>query len=639
MRPTLYFLVAVFFIAGAQAQPQEVRGVWITNVDSQVMFSKPALADAMDYLADNGFNVVYPVVWNKGYTLYPSDTMEELFGIRLDPALGGRDVLAEIIVEAHRNGMEVIPWFEYGFATEHSGVGTPPQGASHIAQTFPDWLARDVNGDILKKNGFEWMNGLHPGPQDLMLRLIREVLENYDVDGIQGDDRLPAMPSEGGYSDFTRSLYAGEHDGADVPSNPRESGFLQWKADKLTTFGGRVYRMVKEIDDNLLVSFSPSIYPWSVHEYLQDWPTWLDSSYVDIVHPQAYRWDIGAYKSTMQAMIGSAPGVHNGYIDAEHLDKITPGLIIKAGSQFNDWGYVREAVSFNREYDIAGEVYFFYEGLREKNDFLADSLHHYFYQEDAVLPGRDGIRRPGGFVMHETDSRVIEEGEWSESSVSGFEGGMVRAEAVTGTTLTWDVPAPYDGTYEVYAYQPRFRSDATRGAYFVASADSDSVVTIVDQWSTAVQGWVHLGRFQRTAGESVTVRLRADLAADGAASYGDAVMLLLNRKLTPDLVIPTSTSSLPHALPSEGRVVIHPFSPHPTSDSTDLTFTLSDASTVSAHLYDALGRRILTLFDGETLPAGRHRFQADVSALATGVYVCSVRADGARAASSLVVLR
>jgi uncharacterized lipoprotein YddW (UPF0748 family) len=639
MRLLLLSILSLLLLGDVRAQPRELRGVWITNVDSQVMFSKVALADAMDYLADNGFNVVYPVVWNKGYTLYPSDTMEELFGIRLDPALGGRDALAEIIVEAHRVGMEVIPWFEYGFATEHSGVGTPPQGASHIAQGFPEWLAKDVNGNILKKNGFEWMNGLHPGAQDFMLSLIREVVENYDVDGIQGDDRLPAMPSEGGYSDFTRALYADEHNGAVVPSNPREAGFLQWKADKLTDFAGRIYQLVKEVDENLTVSFSPSIYPWSVHEYLQDWPAWLDAGYVDTVHPQAYRWDIGAYKSTMRAMIGTAPGVHNGYLKAEHIDKVTPGLIIKAGSQFNDWDYVREAVSFNREYGIDGEVYFFYEGLREKNEFLADSLGRSFYEGKVLMPGRDGVRRPGGVILNETDSGVTVDGEWAESPVSGFEGGMLRADAGAGSTLTWDVAAPYSGTYEVYAFQPRFRGDATRGAYFVASAGADSVVTIVDQWSTSVQGWVHLGQFERTAGESVTVRLRADEASDGRASYGDAVMLLLNRKLTPDLLIPTSTSSLPERWAPEGRVVIHPFYPHPTSDSTNLSFTLSDASSVSAHLYDALGRRVLTLVDGEILAAGRHRFHADVSALASGVYVCSVRADGTRASSSLVVLR
>ena len=31
---------------------------------------------------------------------------------------------------------------------------------------------------------------------------------------------------------------------------------------------------------------APSVWPWSRDNYLQDWPAWLDSNYVDIVHPQ-----------------------------------------------------------------------------------------------------------------------------------------------------------------------------------------------------------------------------------------------------------------------------------------------------------------------------------------------------------------
>lgn len=633
MRYCLLFLATFLLSSSLSAQPREVRGVWITNVDSQVMFSKAALAEAMDYLASRGFNVVYPVVWNKGYTLHPSETMEELFGIRQDPVMEGRDPLAEIIVEAHRNGMEVIAWFEYGFATEHTGTDTPPQGSSHIAQTFPEWLARDRSGDILKKNGFEWMNGLHPEVQDFMLSLVREVIENYDVDGIQGDDRLPAMPSDGGYSDFTRALYAAEHDGATVPANPRQTDFLQWKADKLTAFAGRLYRMVKEHDDDLTVSFSPSIYPWSLQEYLQDWPRWLDSSYVDIVHPQAYRWDISAYESTMQAMIGSQPGLYNGYVDAEHIDRITPGLIIKAGSQFNDWAYVEEALAFNRAYGIDGEVYFFYEGLREKNDFLADSLHSYFYGEPAIMPTREDVWRRHPAITHEGDATPI--GTWTEASASGFEGGMLRTDPASGASLTWTMAAPEQGTYDVYAYQPQHRRDATRRASFSATDGSSTSTAVFDQWSTSVQGWMPVGRFELETDQEISVTLAS--SEDGAV-YGDAVMLLPNRNPSSRLQVPTSAASPPE-VPAQGQLIRIEVFPHPARDTTNLSFTLAETSKVSVEIFDALGRRVLSLQNGAELPAGRHSVHADVSSLAAGVYLCSVRSAEASASTPIIVLK
>ena len=41
---------------------EEVRGVWVTNVASNVLHSKANIAQAMDYLGRNGINVVFPVV-------------------------------------------------------------------------------------------------------------------------------------------------------------------------------------------------------------------------------------------------------------------------------------------------------------------------------------------------------------------------------------------------------------------------------------------------------------------------------------------------------------------------------------------------------------------------------------------------
>jgi uncharacterized lipoprotein YddW (UPF0748 family) len=98
----------------------ETRGVWLTNTDSKVLTSRQRIAEAMDFLADTGFNVVFPVVWNKARTLYPSQVMRETFGVEIDPLYAGRDPLAELIEEARRHRLAVIPWFEYGFASSYN---------------------------------------------------------------------------------------------------------------------------------------------------------------------------------------------------------------------------------------------------------------------------------------------------------------------------------------------------------------------------------------------------------------------------------------------------------------------------------------------------------------------------------------
>ncbi|MGL6139967.1 MAG: family 10 glycosylhydrolase, partial [Planktothrix sp.] len=111
----------------------EIRGVWLTNTDSRVMFSRQTIAEAMEFLVETGFNVVFPVVWNKGVTLYRSQVMAQTFGIEIDFYSKGRDPLQEVIEEGHRVGLEVIPWFEFGFASSYQ------QNGGRILSQKPGW--------------------------------------------------------------------------------------------------------------------------------------------------------------------------------------------------------------------------------------------------------------------------------------------------------------------------------------------------------------------------------------------------------------------------------------------------------------------------------------------------------------------
>lgn len=352
---------------------EPIIGVWVTNIDSDILFSDASIAEGMKVLAESGFNTVYPVVWNDGYTLHPSDVMSRTFGeeFRQDTLFSeqNRDPVEIIVREARKNNLRVIPWFEFGFSSSYNQQG------GHILNAKPEWAGRHSDGSMLTKNGFEWMNAIHPDVQDFLISMILEVIVTYDIDGIQGDDRLPAMPSEGGYSEYTRQLYL-EETGREVPDDPKEEDFLNWKADKLSSFAEDLYTTVKQVNPELTVSFSPSIYPWSKEEYLQDWPAWIERGAVDELIPQAYRWEIGSYKNTIDEMVD-----HFENSTGHREVSLVPGIIIKSGDRYNGFSYVKEAVEHNRASGLNGEVYFFYEGLFENNDNLIDSLRIHFYNQ------------------------------------------------------------------------------------------------------------------------------------------------------------------------------------------------------------------------------------------------------------------
>ncbi|WP_218919349.1 glycoside hydrolase family 10 protein [Longibacter salinarum] len=353
----------------------ELRGVWLTNVDSNVLDSRANIREAMEYLEANNFNVVFPVVWNKAATMYPSTVMDTLLNRPIDPAYAGRDPLQEIIDEAKPRGIAVIPWFEFGFSSSYSQNGGP------IIDKYPSWAAKDVNGDLLVKNGFDWMNPYRPEVQNLLMSLIMEVVNNYDIDGIQGDDRLPANPVEGGYSEYTKELYRSEHNGQNPPTNEQNPDWKKWRADKLTAFGERVYNNVKGVDSDLIVSWSPSPYSFGYDEYLQDYPEWVDRGITDIAHPQLYRRDVPSYKSLLSQQLSIT--------DRSKLLGFYPGILLKVG------GYVAEpddmvaVVKENRANDVYGEVFFFYEGLRAYNGDVTQALvDRTVYRDPAPLPFR-----------------------------------------------------------------------------------------------------------------------------------------------------------------------------------------------------------------------------------------------------------
>ncbi len=349
----------------------ETRGVWLTNTDSKVLTSKQNIAEAMSFLAQTGFNVVFPVVWNSSYTLYPSRVMRDTFGSEIDPRFAGRDPLGELVVEAKRVGLAVIPWFEFGFASSYNQNGGP------LLAKKPQWAARDASGNLLKKNNFEWMNALDPEVQSFVRSLVLEVAKNYDITGIQGDDRMPALPSEGSYDSKTNERYFQQFN-QQPPQNFKEAQWLQWRADILTNFLTRLYQEVIAINPNLIISMAPSAYPWSIQEYLQDTQAWIDQGLVDLIHPQLYSRDFPGYKQMIDRLVTQQ-------FTPLQLRSLAPGVLLKVGSYRSSPELLLQTIQYNRDRGIQGEVFFFYEGLRENNDALAQVLRTGPYAQPAAF--------------------------------------------------------------------------------------------------------------------------------------------------------------------------------------------------------------------------------------------------------------
>ncbi len=332
----------------SQYSLQEIRGVWITNNDSDVFSDHQQLQEAVDELAALNFNTLYPVVWNSGYVLYPSPTARSM-GIQpfVYTGLQGQDVLADLIDNAHNRGMLVIPWFEFGFMIPLS---------SELAMKQPWWLTqkRDGSQTSLSAAGkVAWLNPFHPQVQKFITDLVLEIVTQYDVDGIQFDDHT-CLPVEFGYDSYTINLYKQET-GNNPPSNAQDPQWMRWRADKITGFMNSLHQAVKAVKPKAIFSLAPNPYPTAYNRFLQDWLNWLRMGILDELIVQIYRDEIPSFVEQI-----NRPEIQEAKQLIPTAAGILTGLRNRPVSMDLIWSKVR--ASQNRG---LGVTFFFYESLWE----------------------------------------------------------------------------------------------------------------------------------------------------------------------------------------------------------------------------------------------------------------------------------
>ncbi len=330
--------------------PPEIHGVWLTNIDSNVLFKRDRLESAIAELARLKFNQIYPVVWNWGYTTYPSAVAERAFGSAVDPrpdSLQGRDSLAELIQTSHAKGIKVLPWFEFGFmAPEDSG----------LAMRHPDWLTRKSDGSTVWMEGNYprvWLNPFKPEVQQLMRDLVLEIVTKYDVDGIQFDDHF-GLPFEFGYDDFTVNLYKQENNGKLPPPNPKDPAWIQWRANKITAFTQQLFRDVKARKSKVVFALSPNNYDFSLNHSLQDWRQWEREGYVEELTLQVYRDSLQSFTNELDRPEVKAA--------RQHIP-VAIGILAGLRNKPVSMSQIKTQVQRVRDRQFAGVSFFFYETL------------------------------------------------------------------------------------------------------------------------------------------------------------------------------------------------------------------------------------------------------------------------------------
>jgi uncharacterized lipoprotein YddW (UPF0748 family) len=331
--------------------PKAVRGVWVAGPQHNRFWqSRASMRAELQGFKAAGLNSVYAVMLLPGRTLYPSQRMAAITGVRQLEGFGERDLMQELLEEAKPLGLRVVAWLEFGFASHYR-----PASHQGLLHHRPEWTALNREGQPVVKNGFHWMNGFDPAVQQLLIDLSVELLQRYpQLDGIQGDDRLPALPSSAGYHPAVLKAF-GWRAGEPLPAEA-DPAWVQWRADQMTAFLVRLRAAVKAQAPRAVLSLSPSPYPWGLNEYLQDWPAWLRAGLADELLPQLYRRDLPSYERLLTETKDHVP--------AGQLGRVFPGMLLALGPQVVPSAtLLRQWLAANRAAGFVGEVQFHSTGV------------------------------------------------------------------------------------------------------------------------------------------------------------------------------------------------------------------------------------------------------------------------------------
>ena len=275
---------------GASSPKYEYRAVWLTTIENldwphtqvkspaDIERQKTELVVILDSLQAMHINTVLLQTRVRGDVIYPSSI--EPFSHVLTGVSGkspGYDPLAFAIEECHKRGMQLHAWL----------VTLPLGKVEHVKRLGKSALPKRNPAICTRYKGAWYMEPGNPATADYIAALVREIVQNYDVDGIHLDyvrypDRVDGYP-----------------DGSLFVKHGKRMSLATWRRANITRIADSVYTAVKELKPWVRVSCAPlgkynnltrySSLGWDAYNTVyQDAQGWLRDGVMDILFPMLY---------------------------------------------------------------------------------------------------------------------------------------------------------------------------------------------------------------------------------------------------------------------------------------------------------------------------------------------------------------
>lgn len=277
----------------------ELRAVWISYLEfldnlgkgyTEANFTS-YVQTMFNNVVDLNMNAVIVQVRPFGDAMYPSEYFpwsRYVSGTQgVDP---GFDPLEIMVEEAHARGLEIHAWLNpYRVTTSSTSV-------TSLADDNPAkiWLTdKDKSNDrnVLSFGGNLYYNPASPDVQKLIINGIKEIVTNYDVDGIHFDDYFyPSLGSS--YKTVFDSVEYEAYKAESIKNKEDYLGIADWRRNNVNTLVKKAYTQIKKINEDVRFGISPGGFIntlLSDTAYYVDVKTWLSTpGYIDYICPQLY---------------------------------------------------------------------------------------------------------------------------------------------------------------------------------------------------------------------------------------------------------------------------------------------------------------------------------------------------------------
>lgn len=292
-------LLSLITTASVTAQLHELRSFWIATVwrldwpqtagtsVTAANQQKRQMTELLDRLAEANYNAIWFQVRSMCDAMY--DSKYEPWSSNLTGSRGATpayDPLEFIVEECHKRGMECHAWINpFRFST-----GTAYDTANDNEMRNNGWLITHGSTTV--------MNPALPEVRQRIVDICRDILDNYDVDGIVFDDYFypSGIPTNSSAEDYAQFAASGASDMGD------------WRRENVNKTVKSVYDMIQEVKPFVKFGIGPrgiaatdqavadkygvprctTGYDSQYNQIFCDPLAWLSAGTIDYISPQIY---------------------------------------------------------------------------------------------------------------------------------------------------------------------------------------------------------------------------------------------------------------------------------------------------------------------------------------------------------------